>query len=364
MNRRKRWLTYTLLFLCIGGIAITYSWTFTPHGRLDYRAALSLHLLTFERTLVPDPGSDFEFSIPVNLVFGLSAMLPSAKAAEVKDLVVPSEARDIPVRVYWPERVDNAPPPIIVYFHGGGFVVGSVDIFDGLARSLSRATKSIVVSVEYSLAPAHPWPAAVEDCYAALAWAATHAGELGGDADQLVVAGDSAGGNLAAVTALKARGLGGPEITAQVLYYPVTDLTEKRYDSLEKFSDGYGLSTEARQAFRAAYVGHIRDRSNPLVSPLYAPALANLPPAMVVTAGFDPLTDSAQAYAGRLSRAGVTVHSRHFPAMIHGFMSVALFSQRNEALEETASFLDEVLGSREGNEQDARGAELGGIEGQ
>ncbi len=221
--------------------------------------------------------------------------------------------------------------------------MGSVDIFDPLARSLAQASGAIVISVDYRLAPAHPYPAAVNDAYAALQWASREATRLGGDPQKLVVAGDSAGGNLAAVVALKARNERGPAPAAQILYYPGTDLTDKTWPSAEKFGEDYGLPRESMRGFREAYLGHVDDRSDPYVSPLYADSLSGLPPALVVTAGFDPLTSSAQAYVRRLQRANVAVTHRHYPEMIHGFMSVALFPQQQQALKATDAFLQRAL---------------------
>ncbi len=339
--------TGILLIVLLFAIAWSYSWTFTPHGRLDYRAALSLKLLTFTTTVAPHEGVDFELTIPVNLIYGLSALLPADKVSRTEDVLIPSPDGDIPARVYWPRGFDDmaAPPPIVVYYHGGGFVVGSVDIFDPLARQIANVAEAIVVSVDYRLAPMHPYPAAVRDCYEALLWAAAHGASLGGDSTRLIVSGDSAGGHLATVTALRARDEGGPAITAQILYYPGSDLTDTHYDSMVTFSDGYGMSSESMAVFRSSYVGHLSmaERRHPHVSPMYAESHAGLPPALIVTAGFDPLTDSAHVYGRKLEESGVPVTLRHYPGMVHGFMSIQLFSQQREALEETGRFLRHVL---------------------
>lgn len=339
--------TTFLLVVILIALGISYSWTFTPHGRLDYRAALSLKLLSFTTTIKPHPGSDFELTLPVNLIYGLSAKLPLAQVSRTEDIRIPSAAGEIPARVYWPAGFDDsqAPPAVIVYYHGGGFVVGSIDIFDPLARGIANAGEAIVVSVDYRLAPTHPYPAAVDDCYEALLWAAANAASLGGDPARLVVAGDSAGGHLATVAALRARDDAGPAVAAQVLYYPGSDLTETHYDSMEKFSDGYGMSADSMLVYRQAYVGHValEERSQPYISPLYAQSHTGLPPTLIVTAGFDPLTDSAHLYAERLQQSQVPVVVKHYPDMIHGFMSVPLFSQQRDALKETARFLKDVL---------------------
>lgn len=325
-------------------IGYTYSWTYTPHGRLDYRAAVSLKLLSFERTFKPDPELDFEFKLPVNMIYALSALAPAEDVRKTEDIVIPGADADIPARVYWPAAptTENQPLPVIVYYHGGGFVVGSVDIFDGLTRSLANTTGAIVISVDYRLAPTHPYPAAPNDAYAALQWAADNAGKLGGDPQRLAVAGDSAGADLAAVTALQARDKNGPALTAQILYYPCTDLTGRDYPSRVNFLDGYGLSTESANAFEAAYVGHITDRTDAYVSPLYAPTLSQLPPALVITAGFDPLRDSGTAYAQRLQQEGTATTLLNYADTIHGFMSVNAFPQRRQGLNDTQKFLETI----------------------
>lgn len=340
----RHFIPLLTLALILSFAAISYSWTYTPHGRLDYRAALSLKLLSFDRTIQPDPAVDFELTVPVNLLYALSFALPKEELQEITDIVIPGLETEIPARVYRPMSTVNSvsPAPVIVFFHGGGFVVGSIDIFDSLTRALANATSAIVVSVGYRLAPAHPYPAAIEDAYTALQWVAKNIEDLGGDSARLVVAGESAGGNLAAVVALKARNEGGPRIAGQILYYPATDLTDTQYLSRDKFSDGYGLSTEAAHSFHEAYVGHIEDKSDPYVSPVYAPSLANMPPTLMVTAGFDRLLDSCRAFAKRLQQAGTPVTYANYPGMIHGFMNIGVFPAKREALVETAAFLHDL----------------------
>ncbi len=335
---------FIVLLLAFAGWS--YSWTYTPYGRLDYRAAFSLHLLSFEREYQPDPQSDFRFNLPVNMIYAFSAMLPKAEVARVEDRKIPGQGVDVPVRIYWPNGLaEDSPPPVIVYFHGGGFVVGNVDIFDPLTRQLADATKSIVVSVDYRLAPAHPWPAAVEDSYAATQWAADNAAALGGDPRRIVIAGDSAGGNLSAVIAQKARDEGGPALAGHIMYYPATDLTGTPYDSMQNFIDGYGLSSEATGAFHEAYIGHVAEeqRATPYLSPLLAAKVEGLPPALLITAGFDPLHDAGLAYAQRLEAEGVNTVYVDYPHTIHGFMSIPLFSEQADAMAKTARFMREKI---------------------
>lgn len=345
-----------LLLLLLVGIGYSYTWTYTPDGRLDYRAAASLKLLSFEHSFQPDPELDFEFKLPVNLIYAANGLLPTEKVSKTEDVRIPGVNSDgeadgqheVPARVYWPAKAIHAaqPLPVIVYYHGGGFVVGSVDIFDPLTRSLANATGAIVISVDYRLAPRHPYPAAPNDAYAALLWAADNARRLGGDPARIIVAGDSAGADLAAVTALQARDKQGPTIAAQILYYPCTDLTGHRYPSREKFLDGFGLSSEAAAAFEQAYVGHIEDRKQAYVSPVYAPDLSGLPHTLMITAGFDPLRDGGTTYARRLLKQGTPVKLLNYADTIHGFMSVKLFPQRAQGLQDTRTFLNQLWATR------------------
>jgi acetyl esterase len=337
-----------VLLLALVGFGIwTYSWTFTEHGRLDYRAALSLHLLTFERKFKPRPDGDFELDMPVNLAFGLSMLMPRDDVSRVEDRTIAGPESALPIRIYWPpagvgDGVATPPPPVLLYFHGGGFVVGDLDIFDPLARSLCKYTRSIVISVDYRLAPEHPYPAAVNDAYAALLWAADNARALGGDPDRLIVAGDSAGGTLATITALKARDEHGPAIAYQLLYYPGVDFVTT-YPSTENFGENYGLPAKAVRAMRSAYMGRAPDPRHPYLSPLFAYNHRDLPPALIVTAGFDPLTDAGHAYVEKLRQAGVTVTHAHYPGMIHGFMGIVFFDQQRDALEKTGQAISDGL---------------------
>jgi len=242
----------------------------------------------------------------------------------------PEGAPDIPVRVYLPEpRLEQLPGrvpewtpapvrpprPTVVFFHGGGWTIGGLDSHDPIARALCRDAGAAVVSVDYRLAPEARFPAAVEDAYAAVCWAAGHPAELGGGAGPLVVAGDSAGGNLATVAALIARDRGGPPLALQVLVYPATDA--RRHKTVPDGA-GHFLTTAHCRWFAEQYFGPDADRAHPYASPLVAEP-HGLPPAHIVTAGFDPLCAEGRAYAARLREAGVPVGSSHFPGMFHGF---------------------------------------------
>ncbi|MFI6873595.1 alpha/beta hydrolase [Streptomyces sp. NPDC050400] len=248
--------------------------------------------------------------------------LPVPAVGHVADRRIPGPpgAPEIPVRIYVPDAPEGTATarPVVVFFHGGGWVLCGLDSHDGTARGLCRDADAVVVSVDYRLAPEAPFPAAVEDAYAALCWVAGHAAQLGADAGALTVAGDSAGGNLAAVVALLARDRGGPRIARQVLVYPVTDARQTSA-SFGANAAGYFLTAAACVWFREQYLGPDGDPAHPHVSPLLAENLAGLPPAHVVTAGCDPLCDEGRAYAKALRDAGTEVTESRFPRMFHGF---------------------------------------------
>ncbi|MDA4122564.1 MAG: alpha/beta hydrolase [Thaumarchaeota archaeon] len=228
----------------------------------------------------------------------------------------PGPSGDLPLRVYWPKGAKGKEKlPVLVYYHGGGFVAGSAEEMDPTCRRLANRARHLVVSVGYRLAPEDKFPAAPEDCFAALVWTQKNASSLGGDPSRIAVAGSSAGGNLAAVVAILAREREGPKISRQVLVYPVTDLTR----SLRKFSkSGFGpTDLEMKYCYRH-YLTAPDDAKDPRASPLLGD-LHGLPPAIVVTAEYDTLTEQVDDYAAKLREGGVKVRSRQFPGMMHGF---------------------------------------------
>jgi acetyl esterase len=268
--------------------------------------------------------------------------LPKEEVAHVEDRAVPGPAGEIPVRVYVPAGTP-ARGPAIVYFHGGGWVIGSRDTHDGLCRALANRTGARLVSVDYRLAPEARFPAAPEDCYAAVRWVAEKGGEIGADAARIAVAGDSAGGNLAAVTSLLARDRGGPALRFQCLFYPVVDCDFGR-PSYRENAEGYLLEVAAMRWFWDHYVPDAARRSDPHASPLRAPRLDILPPALVVTAEYDPLRDEGEAYAARLREAGVRVTCTRYDGMIHGFVQFeAVFEKGRRAVDEAAAALRAAL---------------------
>jgi len=245
---------------------------------------------------------------------------PAPQIGVVRDLTADGPLGTIPLRVYRPGGVpDSRPLPVLVFFHGGGWVIGDIETHDVVCRQVTAEAGISVISVDYRLAPENKFPAAVDDAWAATRWIAAHGAELGIDPARLAVGGDSAGGNLAAVVALLARDAGGPKISLQVLTYPVTDLGAET-KSYADLAEGYMLTRDSMRWFRAHYLSKEEDALDWRVSPIRATSLAGLPPALVITAGFDPLRDEGQAYALRLSEAGVSVDAVCFGGMIHGFV--------------------------------------------
>lgn len=262
---------------------------------------------------------------------------PGEPVAQVENRVIPGPAGELPVRLYAP--AGSGPFPALVFFHGGGWVIGDLDTQDRGCRALTNRAGCVVCSVDYRLAPEHKFPAAPEDCYAATQWVAAQAASLKVDPARIAVGGDSAGGNLAAVVALMARDRNGPPLCFQLLIYPATDAACDTV-SYRVNADGYLLTKEMMLWFWKHYVRSDRDRHEALASPLRATSVAGLPPALVLTAEFDPLRDEGEAYAARLRDAGVPVQLSRYAGMIHGFFGWALLIDRaNDAIEESAAAL-------------------------
>lgn len=260
---------------------------------------------------------------------------------EVRDAVVVGPDGDVPVRVYRPDGDDL---PVLVYAHGGGFVFCDLDSHDGLCRSLANHVPAVVVSVAYRLAPEHRWPAAADDVYAVVQAAA--AGTFGGDVSRVAVGGDSAGGNLATVSALMARDRRGPALAAQLLIYPVI-AADFDTESYRLFGKGFYNPKPAMQWYWDQYVPAVADRTHPYAAPLHAD-LRRLPPAVLVVAGHDPLRDEALAYAAALQAAGVPVTLLEFGGGIHGFMSMPILDIAQTARRRVGTALKAALGSVDG----------------
>ncbi|HEY5347634.1 MAG TPA: alpha/beta hydrolase, partial [Rhizomicrobium sp.] len=240
---------------------------------------------------------------------------------KTEDRRIPGPGGEIGIRIYTPLNAPEGPLPGLVFFHGGGFVLGDLDTHDGLCRALCNESGCRTVSVDYRLAPEHPFPAAVEDSWAATQWVAQNAASLGIDAARLAVGGDSAGGNLAAVVAQLANG-GGPKLVYQLLIYPVAQMaSDGETASMRENAKGYFLERESMDWYTRCYAPDPEHRGDPRLSPLLCKDLAGLPPAYVVTAGYDPLHDEGRDYADALAKAGVPVTYVNYPGMIHGFFS-------------------------------------------
>ena len=262
---------------------------------------------------------------------GIIGSQPPIPMARVEALEVPGQAGPIPARFYVPAGLPaGVPAPLLVYFHGGGWVIGDLDTHDDACRFLAATAGTAVLSIDYRLAPEHPFPAAVEDAWAGFAWATTNGAELGIDPARIAVGGDSAGGNLAAVVSLLARAGGGAMPALQLLIYPPTD-SAGDLPSRRLFADGFLLTKGDMDAFERAYLPPGSDPTDPRVSILLAPDLRGLPPAYVTTAGFDPLRDEGEAYALRMREAGVKVAVRRHPGLIHSFANQTAISRTARA---------------------------------
>jgi acetyl esterase len=258
-----------------------------------------------------------------------------------EDRKIKGPAGDIPIRIYTPVGLQDDNLPGLVFYHGGGFVIGDLETHDDLCRCLANGAGCRVVAIDYRLAPEHPFPAAVDDCWAATQYVAAHPKEFGIDASRLAVGGDSAGGNLAAVVSQLAKQSGGPSIKFQLLIYPVTQLgSSQETVSMRENAKGYFLEKDGMDWFTRCYVSDTNHRLDPRVSPLLCKDLAGLPPAYVITAGFDPLRDEGKDYADAMDKAGVSVTYVHYPSMVHGFFSFrSLIPKAREAISAAAGAL-------------------------
>jgi acetyl esterase len=265
--------------------------------------------------------------------------------ARVENRFVPGPAGALPVRIYWPHELPDEPLPALVYFHGGGFVICDLDSHDPTCRAITNSVGCVVVSVDYRLAPEHKFPAAAEDAYAATLWVSANATELDVDASRIAVGGDSAGGNLTASVALMARDRGGPRLVFQLMVYPVTDLTAMDNSSYRENGQDYFLTTEKMDWYRHQYLTDLTDASNPYASPLQATDFTGLPPALVITAEFDPLRDEGEDYAVRLAESGVAATVTRYDGVFHGFFALgAMLDAAKQANEEAYRALRDAFG--------------------
>jgi acetyl esterase len=348
MRKILIWVLCLLAILCIAAVLLVNRWADTGHGKLNYKVALVLKLSDLGGGGPTKPGSHPSIAESRQQLIE-SASQVSGKPAIVDlviDRMIPGPAGDIPVRIYTPIQKQNL--PVVIFYHGGGWVQGNLDTHDNIARALAAGSDTIVVSVDYRLAPEHPFPAGVEDAYAALLWVFQNAPSFGGNPEKIAVAGDSAGGNLSAVITLIARDNDGPKILHQALIYPATNLSRLDTDSHRFFAEGFLLTKSKIELYRELYLPDKADWTNPYASPLLAMDHRDLPPATIITAEMDPLRDEGKQYADKLESAGVPVRYHNYKGMVHSFVSAdKMLRQAHEALEELAddlrkSFANEI----------------------
>jgi acetyl esterase len=264
--------------------------------------------------------------------------------AKTEHRFITGPTADLPIRIYTPEG--DGPFPGLVFFHGSGWTVSNIEIADAPHRALANRTGCVVVAVNYQKAPEHKFPIPFDDAYAATCWVAEHADELGIDAGRLGVGGDSAGGNLAAAVCLKARDDAAPALAYQLLVYPATDY---RFDlpSYSENSEGYLLTTAGMRWFWAQYLADESDAANPLACPMRAADHTGLPPAIIITAEYDPLRDDGEAFAERLKASGVPVIARRYPGMVHGFLWMSgVVDRSRQLIDDIAHDLSALLANR------------------
>ena len=278
----------------------------------------------------------------LSIATAVEANDPPEPVGTVENRVIESSGLSIPIRIYTPDAA--GPFPMLLYFHGGGWVLSNLDTHDSLCCKITNRAQCIVISVDFRLAPEHKFPAAVEDSFAATCWATEHATELNGDAQRIAVAGDSAGGNLAAVVALMARDQHKPALIYQVLIYPVTGYHTPGTPSYFELGEGYNLTREEMIWFWRSYLRDEQDVQNPYAVPMHAQALHDLPPAFILTAEYDPLRDEGEAYAAHLRENGIPVTLKRYPGMLHGFVNMSgILDQGKQAIEDIAAALRQAF---------------------
>lgn len=308
------------------------------HLKVDWRIAVLAGLLRFSKPITQRHEQELRKaqrtrrSPVIDWVWsGRKQKLP-----KIVDQVITGRHGDIPIRLYYPDS--QAPLPLVLFFHGGGWVTGNISTHDSLCRHIAYRSQALVLSVDYHLAPSFPYPVALEDCFDAAQWANDNAQTLGAHAQPLILMGDSAGGNLAAAVSLLSRDRHGPNILKQILIYPVVDGT-LNHPSMDRYAAAPVLSKAAMQFFVDQYASSPTDIQSPYFSPLLAD-LSHLPPALIILAAYDPLRDEGQAYARRLQRAGIPVQVKEYSGMVHGFLSFPRFCHcAEDALGEIAEFI-------------------------
>jgi acetyl esterase len=335
------YMVLALFLLCgVAGAAI-YRGTFGPDGRrIDPRFVVFFKYVQW--TARYDRGTLQERRVFIDRLMLFAARFKRPlPGLEIKDATVPTPTGDLRVRIYDPAAKAPADRrPLMLFLHGGGFFSGSIETHDRVCQLLASKSQAVVVSVGYRLAPEHPFPAGVDDAYQALLWASVNAQALKTDPDRLIVAGDSAGGNLAAALTLRARAENGPRIAYQILIYPLLEMAHFDSETLKTLGGGgFFLTRETMMKMRHSYLAGA-DASGPYASPLLVQDLRGLPPALVLTAEFDPLRSEGEAYAEKLNAQGVPARLRRFPGLGHGFFSMSgMIPQAVGAFDEIAAVL-------------------------
>ena len=294
----------------------------TPHPDMDCLAAARAPAGMF--------GTSIEEQRKAWAYYSNNLNQPPPPSMKVWEETVPAADYNVPVRIYRPAGAAGAGAPAVVYIHGGGFMKGDLDSSDSVAWGFAEEAGALVVSVDYRLTPEHPYPAAFNDCWASLLWLHENAARLGVDAARIGLAGDSAGGNLSAAVALKARDTGGPAVACAAIIYPGTGL-DQDYPSYLEFSDGTGLTLAGTKAYRDMYLPGMQDTDDPYARPIMAKDLSGLPPFWVHSAQIDPIRDDGREFAARLAQAGVNVTYREAQGMIHGFMRARFYGDAAKA---------------------------------
>lgn len=324
-----------VLLLSFAGVVYfsVQQWATTEEGRLPVKTAVVLHAVN-ENLVTPD--------------IKRPSFLAGSGTSTLKreEIMIPvRDGANIRARMYRPSG--DGPYPIVMYYHGGAFLegYGNIDTHDNIVRSLAARTNSVVISVGYRLAPEYVFPTAIEDSYDALVWAVESADTFNGDSTKVVVAGDSAGGNIATAVAIMTNYEQGPQLQAQILYYPLTTFNDLSFPSREQYDSGYFLlSRGVMNLAREKYTPEEYMWSSPYTSPLEAPDLSGLPPTLIITAEFDPLRDEGEAYARRLAESGVPVRAQRYNGVMHGFISFfEVMDVGKHGLQQTSYFLKQVL---------------------
>ena len=340
----RKLLLYCIAILSLLALTlfiVINSWTNTPYGKLDPKVAILLKYIEFAKIDLFEKGRSPEDIRRFSKNSSKFSRGTPAQIESVSDRTIPGPAGQIPVRIY--NHGGPSSSATVVYYHGGGWVIGDLDTQDNICRAIAKKASAVVVSVDYRLAPENIFPAAFDDAYAALLWVKENINNLGGNPSKIFVAGDSAGGNLSAAVSIAARDRNGPKLRGQILIYPATNLSKFDTDSHNNFGKGFYLTERYMKKFREYYMPDQDLWTNIYASPYLAKSLKNLPPAFILTAQFDVLRDEGEAYARRLKSEGVLTIQTQYVGRTRGFLSMdGLFNQANHAFDEIAEFIKQT----------------------